>query len=167
MTTENQQINESKPSSSSSLTNVDSSGKMQGWFKLMETIRKSGSQSNEQMKSLPNSNLNTNLIRDTLSRQQNSFQKSLLSTNTNGHSLKSPERIITLNTIDSPPNIFNSPSIISLASTPGQIIEDIPSVELELTSRIIRESIPLIELESPTTAASSPTSTGLKIQNFI
>ncbi|CAF4678508.1 unnamed protein product [Rotaria sp. Silwood1] len=162
MTTENQQINESKPSSSSSLTNVDSSGKMQGWFKLMETIRKSGSQSNEQMKSLPNSNLNTNLIRDTLSRQQNSFQKSLLSTNTNGHSLKSPERIITLNTIDSPPNIFNSPSIISLASTPGQIIEDIPSVELELTSRIIRESIPLIELESPTTAASSPTSTDSK-----
>ncbi|CAF2743751.1 unnamed protein product [Rotaria sp. Silwood2] len=158
MTTENQQINKSKPSP---LTNVDSSGKMQGWFKLIETIRKSGSQPNEQIRSSPNSNLNNNLNRGPLLKQQNSFDKLLPSTNTNGHSLKSPE---TINAIDSPPNIFNSPSIISVESTPGQIIEDVPSIEFESTSRLIRESIPLIEIESSTTtAASSPTSTGLKI----
>ncbi|CAF4453752.1 unnamed protein product, partial [Rotaria sp. Silwood2] len=157
MTTENQQINKSKPSP---LTNVDSSGKMQGWFKLIETIRKSGTQPNEQIRSSPNSNLNNNLNRGPLLKQQNSFDKLLPSTNTNGHSLKSPE---TINAIDSPPNIFNSPSIISVESTPGQIIEDVPSIEFESTSRLIRESIPLIEIESSTTtAASSPTSTDSK-----
>ncbi|CAF1039536.1 unnamed protein product [Rotaria sordida] len=157
MTTENQQINKTTPSS---LNSIDATGKMQGWFKLMEKIRKTGSQSNDSIRSLPNSNLNNNHIIDTLSQQQNSFEKSLPSINTNGHLLKSPE---TINTIDSPPNIFNSPSIISLESTPRQIIEDIPSVEIESASRLIRESIPLIELESSTTtAASSPASSDSK-----
>ncbi|CAM4952280.1 unnamed protein product [Rotaria socialis] len=157
MSTENQEINNSN---SSSLTNDDSTGKMKGWFKLIETIRKSGSESNESIRSLPNSNLNNNFITNT---QRNSFEHPLQSTNINGHSLESSELITTIHALDSPPNIFNSPSIISISSTPRQNIEDIPSVEMESTSQLRRESAPFIEIESSvTTAGSSPASSDSK-----
>ncbi|CAF2013141.1 unnamed protein product [Rotaria magnacalcarata] len=151
MSTENQEINNSN---SSSLTNVDSTGKMKGWFKLIETIRKSGSEPNESIRSLPNSNFNNNFITN---KQRNSFEHPLQSTDTNGHSLESSDLITTIHTLDSPPNIFNSPSIISISSTPRQTIEDIPSVEMESTSQLRRESAPSVEIESSvTTRGSSP-----------
>ncbi len=130
----------------------------------METYRKSGPPSNESTRLFPNSNLNNNLVNNISTRQQNLFERSLpITTNTNGHILRSSETINTTNTLDSPPNIFNSPSIISIASTPRQIIDDIPFVDLEpaSTPRLRRESIPLIEMESTiATASSSPISTG-------
>ena len=168
MTTENQQIvknfcftfilllfnvkNNSKPSSSN---NIGSAGKMQGWFKLVETIRKSGSQANRSVKSVPSSNLNDNLVDNASSRQQNLLEKSVSLADTNGHILQSPE---TNNTTI----ILNSPPIISLPPTPRQTTEDISSLEVESTFR--RNSVPLLEIESTTTTtASSPASTGLKI----
>lgn len=130
---------------------------MQGWLKLMETYRKSGSSSTPSVRSLPNRNLNSN---NTLSRQQNSLS---MTNNTNGH-------IETIHTLDSPPNIFNSPSIISLDSTPRHTVEDISYIDLELASspRLIRDIIPIIELESTSatvlsSSSFSSTSTSINI----
>ncbi|CAF4596629.1 unnamed protein product, partial [Rotaria magnacalcarata] len=50
---------------------------MKGWFKLIETIRKSGSEPNESIRSLPNSNFNNNFITN---KQRNSFEHPLQST---------------------------------------------------------------------------------------
>ncbi|CAF0970907.1 unnamed protein product [Adineta steineri] len=128
---------------------------MQGWIKLMETIRNSDPPSNESATFLPNSNFHN--YRNSM-QHQNLFNQSLpLTTNTNDYLLKSSERINTIITLDSPPNIFDSSSIISLDTTPRQIIDDILSVENELISRsrLRRESIISLEIESPTTTASS------------
>jgi hypothetical protein len=136
---------------------------MQGWFNLIEKLRRSGSSTNESIRSLPNSNLNNNRLNTISSKQQNSFDKSLPNTtNTNGHTLRSSE---TINTPDSPPNIFNSPSIISIASTPRQIINDLSFMEAESTptSRLRRGSIPIIDIGSPTVTSSSSPSNGINI----
>lgn len=135
---------------------------MQGWFKLIEKIRQTSPHSDESIRSSSQDRINNNLGNNILAKkQQTQFEKSVILANTNGHVSKSFE---TINTLDSPTNIFHSPSIISLGSTPGQNIEDVCSNEFEsmTTLRSRRESIPLVELESTTTtAASSPTSSGL------
>jgi hypothetical protein len=141
---------------------------MQGWFKLMETLRPSGPSSNQSVRLLPNSNLNNTFVNGTLSNQRNLFEESLPPTiNTGNHILNSSVAMHSTTTLDSPPNIFNSPSLISVTSTPRQTIDDIPCGESELVleSRARRESIPSVEIESTTT--SSSTSTGLKKLNFI
>lgn len=136
---------------------------MQGWFKLIETIRKSNSPSTNSIRSSPNSS--NSASHPITNKQQNSFDKALQPTNINGHSLPSLSLIATLNTLDSPPNIFNSPSIISISSTPQQIIEDFPIIEIESTypSQLPRENLAGIEIDSPTNTAtlSSPASAGL------
>ena len=138
---------------------------MQGWFKLMETIRKTDPPSNQRIRSLSNSNSANNYNHNSLTQQPNSYEKSFpLPINTNGHILKPSE---TTNTLDSPPNIFNSPSIVSLASTPGQIIENMPVIEPVLTStpELRRENIPLVEIDG-VISISSPESSGIKINIY-
>ena len=136
---------------------------MQGWIKLMQTFRQSDPPTNEPVRILPNSVLNNTFSNGTSSQQeQNLFQESLpytTMTTRNNHRLQSSDNMITL---DSPPNIFNSPTVVSLASTPGQTTDDLPVVEndLESEARSRRESLPSIEIESTTT--SSSTSTGLE-----
>lgn len=75
---------------------------MRGWFKLIETIRKTDPPSNELVKSPSNSN-------------------------TNGYLFKSPDTIH----IDSPqsksPDLILSSPIINLPSTPIQTLDDTPS----------------------------------------
>lgn len=127
---------------------------MLGWFKLLEKFRKSDAQSNDSTRSLTNSNLN-----HTSSRQQNSFSNP---SNTNGHILRSSETVNTPITLDSPPNIFNSPSIISITSTPRPIIDDPPFVDTEPVSTVTLEKE--LEMESTITTASSSSaaSTGIR-----
>ncbi|CAF3874447.1 unnamed protein product [Rotaria sp. Silwood1] len=113
MTTENQQIDKSKISS----TNVDSSGQMRGWFKLIETIRKtdppSSTLSNELIKSSTNSN----------------------TTNTNGHVLKSPGLINPDNLSSKSPNLISSPTSISLVSTSVQSFDDTSIINIKPTTK--------------------------------
>ena len=116
---------------------------MHGWIKLRETILQSGPPSNESTRTLLNSNR-----KNSLSKPQTSLA------NTNGHTVTSFETISNTSTFNSPANPVNSPSIVSLASTPRQVIDDTTSLEIEplSTSRIGRE----FEMESP-----SRTSTGM------
>ncbi|CAF3258220.1 unnamed protein product [Rotaria socialis] len=110
MTTENQHMDKSKLSS----TNVDSPGQMRGWFKLMETIRKTESpptSSNDLNKSSMNSSITT-------------------PTNTNGHLSESPGTIYLDHLASKSPNLTSPPSIISLTSTPLHSSEDIPVVHI-------------------------------------
>jgi len=82
---------------------------MRGWFKLIETIRKTDPPSNELIKSSPNSS----------------------TTNTNGHISKSPD----INHIDSllpeSPHRIYSPSVITSASTPIRLLDDLPATTVE------------------------------------
>jgi hypothetical protein len=89
-----------------SSTNVDSPGQMRGWFKLIETIRKTDPPSNEVFKSSSNSH-------------------------TNGHISKSPETIQIDSPLSKSPNQIFSPSVISLPSTPIQSVDDTSLINAE------------------------------------
>ncbi|CAF2113650.1 unnamed protein product [Rotaria magnacalcarata] len=110
MTTETQHMDKSKLSS----TNVDSPGQMRGWFKLMETIRKTESpptSSNDLNKSSTNSSITT-------------------PTKTNGHLSESPGTIYLDHLSSKSPNLTSPPSVITLTSTPLHLSEDIPVVHI-------------------------------------
>jgi hypothetical protein len=82
---------------------------MRGWFKLIETIRKT----------------------EPPCTSPNELFKSPSNSHTNGHRSKSPETIH----IDSPqsksPNLISTSPLITLPSTPRQSIDDVPLVDLE------------------------------------
>lgn len=142
MTTESQQLNQSKSTSN----NADSSSSyMKGWIKLMETCRNKRPSIEQRIRTYP----------------KNRFHKpnNLLTTslNTNGHRLKSSEPIKSTITLNSPPNIFSSPSIISIESSPKQVMDDIPSIEIEPITppACTRDSLPYIEIQSTVSPSSS------------
>ncbi|CAF4336073.1 unnamed protein product [Rotaria sp. Silwood2] len=92
---------------------------MRGWFKLIETIRKTDSpstSSNELIKSSTNSNTTT-------------------ATNTNGHVLNSPGIINLDNIASESPNFICSPTPISLVSTPVQSLDDTSLINIESTTK--------------------------------
>jgi hypothetical protein len=79
---------------------------MRGWFKLIETIRKTDPPSNELFKSSSNSNIN-------------------------GYESKSPETIQNDSPQSKSPNLISSSPIISLPSTPIQPLDDTSIVNIE------------------------------------
>ncbi len=132
---------------------------MLGWMKLMETIRKSDPPSNASTRLLPNSNL-----RKTSFRQKSSFSNSI---HTNGHILTSPKTVNTPIPSKSPQNIFDCPSITSISSTQGQVIDDPPPINIEPvpTRRLEREV--QMDATSTTASSSSPSSTGIHLPFFL
>lgn len=139
---------------------------MQGWIKLAETYRKPGSSSQESNRLSTNRNLN-NINNNKSSTQQETLQNSYsMTTNTNGHMLTTTD---TINPLDSPPNIFDSASIISVESSPRNTNDDISLIDLEppLSPRLMRDHIPIIDLESTTatTQSLSPSTRSTGIPN--
>ncbi|CAF1451688.1 unnamed protein product, partial [Adineta steineri] len=92
---------------------MDASGQMRGWFKLIETIRKTDPPSNEILKTSPNSTI----------------------INTNGHLPKSPETIHMDSFLPESPDLISSPPQITLASTPIQSFDDTPEIHPEPTPK--------------------------------
>jgi hypothetical protein len=84
---------------------------MRGWFKLIETIRKTDPPSTPT--ELPKSSSNSDAI------------------NTNGYTLKSPDIIHIDNFPSTSPDPLPSPPVISLPSTPTQPADDILEVHIE------------------------------------
>lgn len=86
---------------------------MRGWFKLIETIRKTDppSSSNEYIKPSTNSNITA-------------------SANTNGHASQSPS------TINFDHFSSESPTTINLPSTPIETFDDIPAIEFESPTKV-------------------------------
>ena len=121
---------------------------MLGWLKLIETIRQSDLLSSESPRLLASNQLNNS----SSSRHEHS---SPYSTNTNGHLFEALEADIPTITLDSPLNIFNSPTIISLESSPTPIFDDFPFIDIEPISTSNLEMDPTL----PVTSSSSPEST--------
>ncbi|UJR25931.1 hypothetical protein I4U23_007279 [Adineta vaga] len=127
---------------------------MHGWIKLMQTIRQTDPPTNNSVRLLSSRTYTNDL---TLHEQNLPTQSSIMTTEKTDHLLPISQSMITPIALDSPPNIFDSPSIISLESTPTHIIDDILSIENELLSesRFRHGSIASLEIESTTASLSS------------
>jgi len=117
---------------------------MKGWIKLMETYR--------QKRPSTEQTIRTYSKNTKFTKSNNLLTTSL---NTNGHRLLPCEPIKSTITVNSPPNIFSSPSIISIESSPKQIMDDIPSIEIEpITPPSCTRDDRLSSIETQTTISS-------------